>query len=81
MGLPAFRVLVSRGDNGVRVGVHDSAPGRPLRRAAAAGDVDGRGMTIVEALSVGWGCEQLAEGKFTWADLALPEAPPGAERR
>ena len=38
-------------------------------------------MTIVDALSQDWGCEQLAEGKFTWADLALPEAPSEAERR
>ena len=29
-GASSFRVLVSRGDSGVRVGVHDSAPGRPL---------------------------------------------------
>jgi anti-sigma regulatory factor (Ser/Thr protein kinase) len=71
-GASSFRVLVSRGDSRVRVGVHDSASGRPFPRAVAADDVDGRGMTIVDALSQDWGCEQLAEGKFTWADLALP---------
>ena len=80
-GASSFRVLVSRTDSGVRVGVHDSSPGRPLRRAAAAEDVDGRGMTIVAALSQGWGCEQLGEGKCTWAELALPGGPSGGERR
>ncbi len=80
-GASSFRVLVSRADAGVRVGVQDTAPGRPLRRSAAAEDVDGRGMTIVAALSQDWGCHQLAEGKFTWAELALPTAAPGGDRR
>ena len=31
-------------------------------------------MTIVAALSEDWGCDLLAEGKFTWADLAIPVA-------
>jgi anti-sigma regulatory factor (Ser/Thr protein kinase) len=76
-GASSFRVLVSRTEGRVRVGVQDAAPGRPLRRSASIGDLDGRGMTIVAALSLGWGCEQLAEGKFTWAELALPGAEPG----
>jgi anti-sigma regulatory factor (Ser/Thr protein kinase) len=80
-GASSFRVLVSRADTGVRIGVQDSAPGRPLRRLAAAEDVDGRGMTIVDALSQEWGCHQLAEGKFTWAELALPGTPSGGVRR
>jgi anti-sigma regulatory factor (Ser/Thr protein kinase) len=71
-GRSSFRVLVSRAATGVRVGVQDVAPGRPLRRRAADGDVDGRGMTIVAGLSQDWGCEQLADGKYTWAELALP---------
>jgi anti-sigma regulatory factor (Ser/Thr protein kinase) len=69
-GASPFRVLVSRAGDGVRIGIHDVAPGRPLRRLAAAEDLDGRGMAIVGALSTGWGCESLSDGKFTWADLA-----------
>ena len=69
-GASPFRVLVSRAGDGVRIGIHDVAPGRPLQRSAAAEDLDGRGMAIIEALSTGWGCQRLSDGKFTWADLA-----------
>jgi anti-sigma regulatory factor (Ser/Thr protein kinase) len=69
-GASPFRVLVTRAGGGVRIGIHDVAPGRPLQRSAAIEDVDGRGMAIIEALSTGWGCERLSDGKFTWADLA-----------
>jgi anti-sigma regulatory factor (Ser/Thr protein kinase) len=68
-GASPFRVLVSRTRRGIRIGIQDVAPGRPLPRSAAPHDVDGRGMTIVSALAVGWGCEQLTDGKFTWAEL------------
>jgi hypothetical protein len=73
-GASSFRVLVSRAGGRVRVGVHDAAPGRPHRRTAGVGDLNGRGMTIVAALSLDWGCDQLAGGKFTWAELALPSS-------
>jgi anti-sigma regulatory factor (Ser/Thr protein kinase) len=69
-----FRVLVSRAPDGVRIGVQDAAPDKPRRRDAAVDAVGGRGMAIVAALSENWGCDRLAEGKFTWADLAIPVA-------
>jgi anti-sigma regulatory factor (Ser/Thr protein kinase) len=69
-GASPFRVLVSRAGDGVRIGIHDVAPGRPHQRPAAEDDLDGRGIAIVKALSTGWGCESLSDGKFTWADLA-----------
>jgi hypothetical protein len=69
-----FRVLVTRTARGARIGIQDVAPGRPLPRFATQDDIDGRGMTIVSALSAGWGCEQLTDGKFTWAELALAGA-------
>ena len=69
-GASPFRVMVSRAGAGVRIGIHDIAPGQPLQRSAAAEDLDGRGMAIIGALSTGWGCERLSDGKFTWADLA-----------
>jgi len=68
-GASPFRVLVSSTRRGIRIGIQDVAPGRPLPRSAAPHEVDGRGMTIVSALSVDWGCEQLTDGKFTWAEL------------
>lgn len=69
-----FRVLVSRAPDGVRIGVQDAGAAEPRRREAAADAVGGRGMAIVAALSEDWGCDRLAEGKFTWADLAIPVA-------
>jgi anti-sigma regulatory factor (Ser/Thr protein kinase) len=80
-GASSFRVLVSRADGVVRVGVQDAAPGRPLPRSAAAEDVHGRGLAIVSAFSRGWGYEPLAEGKFTWAELALPDPRSGGVSR
>jgi anti-sigma regulatory factor (Ser/Thr protein kinase) len=73
-GASPFRVLVARTAHGARIGIQDVAPGRPMPRSATHDDIDGRGMTIVSALSEGWGCEQLTDGKFTWAELALASA-------
>ena len=69
-----FRVLVSRAPDGVRIGVQDAEPDEPRRREATRDALGGRGMAIVAALSEDWGCDRLAEGKFTWADLAIPVA-------
>ena len=73
-GASPFRVMVSRAGDGVRIGIQDVAPGQPRQRSATSDDVDGRGMTIVVALSTVWGCESLADGKYTWAELAAPSA-------
>ena len=69
-----FRVLVRRAPDGVRIGVQDAGLDEPRRRAAADDAVGGRGMAIIAALSEDWGCDPLADGKFTWADLAIPVA-------
>jgi hypothetical protein len=33
---------------------------------------DGRGLLLVEALTVGWGCTAVGDGKVVWASLRLP---------
>jgi anti-sigma regulatory factor (Ser/Thr protein kinase) len=69
-----FRVLVRRVPDGVRIGVQDAGLLEPRTQQAADDAVDGRGMAIIAALSEDWGCDRLADGKFTWADLAIPVA-------
>lgn len=53
----------------LRAEVWDAAPGVPARRAAGAGDVSGRGLELVEALSAGWGWFPAQSGKCTWAEF------------
>jgi two-component sensor histidine kinase len=64
------RVAVNR--SGVRVAIEDDAGGVPRPRVAGVEDVRGRGLTIVDALSRGWGTEPTAAGKSIWADIELP---------
>ncbi len=55
----------------LRILVDDVAPGRPTLGQAALDQENGRGMTIVSALSVAWSIEPLIPGKRVWADLAV----------
>lgn len=59
-----IEVVDSRGDR------------RPLaRRAASSTDEAGRGLLIVDALAMRWGCGPWApSGKVVWADVALPHS-------
>lgn len=63
----------------VHIAVNDDAPGLPVLRhptfAAASG---GRGLTIIEALSLRWGVDVGNGEKSVWCDVAVPEeATPG----
>jgi hypothetical protein len=69
-GASPFRTSVSRVGGTVRIAVEDLAPGRPERRAATRDLLDGRGVAIVEALTVRSGCDVLADSKIVWAELA-----------
>jgi anti-sigma regulatory factor (Ser/Thr protein kinase) len=64
-------VGVATGPRLVRVEVHDSAraPLPPSRRGADT-DETGRGLTVVEALSICWGWEPGPLGKVVWCELA-----------
>ena len=70
---PGGRVAVAMaaGTQLVRVEVHDSAraPLPPARRGADT-DETGRGLTVVEALSICWGWEPGPLGKVVWCELA-----------
>ncbi|MFJ9840626.1 ATP-binding protein [Kitasatospora sp. NPDC101155] len=59
----------------LRIEVHDASSEKPvIRRAAGPDDLSGRGLCLVEALSMEWGCEPRPEGigKIIWA-LVGPE--------
>ncbi len=68
-GHSPFRASVGRTDGVVRIGIEDARSGLPQLRRAELEDTGGRGVAIVEHLSDRWGCDELAEGKVTWAEL------------
>ena len=68
----AFRVHLTRSDGVIRISVDDVGPARPEPRQSAPDDFGGRGMQLIKALTLGWGCETLDTGKTVWADLAAP---------
>jgi anti-sigma regulatory factor (Ser/Thr protein kinase) len=53
----------------VTVAVSDSSPHGPIRRDTTAGSEQGRGLQIIEALSVHWGWRQESGGKVIFAVL------------
>lgn len=55
----------------VRVEVGDGSRELPQPRQAAEDDLDGRGLTLVEALSADWGVLTTRSGKRVWCDVAV----------
>jgi anti-sigma regulatory factor (Ser/Thr protein kinase) len=53
----------------VTIAVSDSSPRGPIRRDTTAGSEQGRGLQIIEALSVHWGWRQEGGGKVIFAVL------------
>ena len=63
----AWRLLA---DGTVEIRVTDGgSPAGPQLRVADPESVDGRGLTIVSALSTGWGVERDGLGQCVWATL------------
>lgn len=59
----------------LQIAVTDSSPLAPRRRTPEADQPHGRGLQIVDRLSVIWGHHQLdGKGKTVWADLEVPDA-------
>ncbi|WP_225822759.1 ATP-binding protein [Streptomyces naphthomycinicus] len=67
-------VRLAQYDGRLRVEVADANSGRPVPRTAEADDEQGRGLAIVTALALRWGCcpRRHGIGKATWAELLLP---------
>ncbi|WP_235926432.1 ATP-binding protein [Actinokineospora pegani] len=69
-------------DGAVRLRVGDRSRGIPVRRQPSLLSERSRGLIIVEALSSAWGHEVLAnDGKWVWADFALPADLPVSRTR
>jgi anti-sigma regulatory factor (Ser/Thr protein kinase) len=73
-----IRLHITSHDDRVRIAVHDGGPGfAPRADSGAALDaVDGRGCTIVAALSDAWGVERDAGGCTVWCELRGTPPPP-----
>ena len=72
-----FEVVVTRVPEAVRLEVVDSGQELPRLRLADAFAAGGRGVLLVSRLSSRWGAEPHADGKVTWAEIAVP--PMGTE--
>lgn len=57
-------------EEAIRVVVTDSSPVPPIKRQTTTGSERGRGLQIVEALSVRWGWNHEPSGKAVYAILA-----------
>ena len=70
-GCTSLRIELSFAEHEVRVGVMDDAPGRPAPRRAGKGELTGRGLSLVEAVSRRWGVDVVERGKLVWAEFAV----------
>jgi DNA-binding NarL/FixJ family response regulator len=69
--------------NRVRVAVTDLDPAQPKRRPDDPLTSTGRGIALIEKLSLAWGIERTPEGKRIWFETSRPTdvpEPPEAER-
>jgi hypothetical protein len=66
-----FTVGVAWREGIVRIVVGDTSPSLPTVRRSEPATVGGRGMRVVEKLSVAWGADLVADGKLVWVDLAV----------
>jgi len=68
-----FRVTLRRLGRSVRVEVVDTGAGvaRPNRYSNTAGT--GRGLAMVEKMSLAWGADESPDGKCVWFEVPAPE--------
>lgn len=72
-GAGPVRLVLSRSDAGVRVGVEDESPELPVLRRTPDLEGRGRGMQLVAALADQWGvtdCPYGRPGKRVWFEIA-----------
>lgn len=68
-----YVLAVDRSAGVFRIEMWDSSERRPEKRDPAACAETGRGLHLIEALSIAWGSHVVASGKCVWAVLADPE--------
>lgn len=71
-GRPPLTLQISREGSALRIAVADSdIEHPPAPRDAGEFDTGGRGLRLVEALTVRWGCDIEGDRKLVWADFLL----------
>lgn len=68
-GSAPVELLVSGDSRHVRIAVRDAERRLPVRSVHSTSNMTGRGLALVEAVSVRWGVEPEPGGKVVWADL------------
>jgi anti-sigma regulatory factor (Ser/Thr protein kinase) len=82
-----FEVAIEGCDDRVRITVSDAGDDRPVLQQADRRSPSGRGLLIVDAVSLDWGVTDLEPvGKAVWCELALAaraeaDAAPRSSRR
>ena len=66
---PVAALVLSRADALLRIEVHDANHHMPVQRTPGSADEQGRGLTIVRALSERWGRDVTRDGKRVWCEL------------
>ena len=66
-----FDLVVRLADGVLHIAVRDRSTHAPRVRPFDPRAVRGRGLQMVATLSRRWGCEQHADGKTVWAELAV----------
>ncbi|KQZ88314.1 hypothetical protein ASD62_02195 [Phycicoccus sp. Root563] len=64
-----FRVFLHHSPGVLHLSVHDAQRGWFELGHPSAGEVNGRGVSIVEAVADRWGCDAVSDGKVVWAEL------------
>jgi two-component sensor histidine kinase len=65
--------VIRRADRRVRLSVIDRDRTRPRVRPMTMDGEGGRGLVLIDAVSVAWGVDVLPGGKRVWADLVAAE--------
>jgi len=68
-GTPPLQLRLMALPRGVRVEVDDASPTPPRVLALPTTAADGRGLTIVGAVSEAWGHYSTGSGKCVWCDI------------
>jgi anti-sigma regulatory factor (Ser/Thr protein kinase) len=66
-----FRATVSRSDSTVRIAVEDLGSTEPQLRPADLERLGGRGVALVDAVSMSWGVDPAPLGKVVWCELPI----------
>ena len=80
-GRPTFKLAVHRRGSVIRVEVADGSPAPPQRRHYSATAGTGRGLALVDELSLSWGVETDTAGKVVWFELRVGPAADHDPRR